>query len=97
MSSTLKNLISVFGLIVLAAFAYYLFVLNTNSTLLTGDSLQDTSDIETRQFLVRLNELQNININTDVLSDSRLESLVDASVPGETYPVFRENPFAETN
>ena len=97
MPASLKNLISIFGLVLLAAFGYWLFVINGNSSLSPGSDLSNSADIETRQFLVRLNELRNISIDTEILTDQRLQNLVDANVPPATYPVGRDNPFAPPN
>ena len=96
MTPFIKNFVTVAGLLLLVAFAYYLFVLNDSTSLDTAEQeLQQQLNIESSEFLIKLNEIRNVSFNTEILSDPRLESYVDSKPSSESFPVSRENPFAE--
>jgi hypothetical protein len=95
----MKNIITIFGLIVIAVLGYYLFVASNSSTLVTSNGVvAEQVQMETRVFLDRLNELKTIELDTSILtSDSRLRGLVDYGTPSRPSEVGRPDPFAEVN
>jgi len=98
MTSIIKNIIVIGGLLALAGIGYYLFVIQGDSTLNSGGSLEaGSAEIETQAFLNRLEDLQNINISTSLFQDARFRSLTDFSTVINRVPSGRDNPFVEGN
>lgn len=98
MSGLLKNIVIIVGLLLLVLLGYYLFVIERNSTLQTGvGTAFGQAELETQEFLLRLEELQKITISTAVFQDPRFRSLTDFSTVVEQVPAGRSTPFAEPN
>jgi len=98
MSSLIKNLIMVLGLVLIVALGYYLFVIQGNSSLNLGAAqLQSEIDLESQQFLRKLNQIQNISLDVFILNDPRLTVLIDSKPLPGTYPIGRPDPFAKVN
>lgn len=95
MNSLLKNSIVLIGLVALAAIGYYLFVTEREVTINNSNgSTVDEADLETRFFLQRLGELQQIQLDTSIFADARFRSLVDFSSTVERVPSGRATPFS---
>jgi hypothetical protein len=94
MIKTLKNLFFLVLLLLTLGLGYYLYVRTPALEDSTNMQLNGDVQVKAARFLTRLNELKQIELNSDVLSDERLSSLIDFSgfVPSE--PVGKENPFA---
>lgn len=92
MKSFFKTLMMLVALLVTAGLGYYLYV---------NRSLQDSSNngiatdvsAEAAVFLHRLNELKEIELNSDILSDERFSSLNTFSAPVVAEEIGRTNPF----
>ena len=98
MTSLIKNIIVIGGLLALAGIGYYLFVIQGDSTLNTGGVADaGSADIETQAFLNRLEDLQNINISTSIFQDARFRSLTDFSTIINRVESGRSNPFVESS
>ncbi|MCB9811356.1 hypothetical protein H6783_00400 [Candidatus Nomurabacteria bacterium] len=95
----IKNIIIVLGLIAVAAVGYYLFVVERSSGLSSATSGTDVSqaEVEARSFLIRLTELQKIEINTSILSDTRFQGLQSFSRQVVPAAVGRDHPFESTS
>lgn len=98
MTGIVKNVVVFGGLFLLAAFGYYLFVLRDTTTTGVSTASVDLASVAEREAFVRsLQELQSIQLNTAVFSDSRFSQLVDNNTPLQEVPVGRVNPFAPAN
>lgn len=98
MSSMIKNIIVICGLIALAAVGYYLFVAQRSASL-NGTGLDSSSqaNIELNSFLIRLQELETIDLSNSLFSDARFRSLQDNSKTITPAAVGRVNPFASAS
>jgi uncharacterized protein YacL len=98
MSNVIKNVLIFGGLIVLAIFGYYLFVLQDDSVVGVASNDVDIASVAEREsFLRSLQELKSIKLDTSVLNDERFVRLVDYSNEPQEVPVGRSNPFANPN
>jgi len=96
MSSTLKNLIVIPGLLLIAGVGFYMYTQNQNAV--SGRTTVDNAaEIETSAFLMKLNELDNIKLEAQIFTDDRFNSLVDLSKPIVPEQVGRDNPFNPVN
>jgi hypothetical protein len=98
MTSLIKNIIIIGGLVALAGIGYYLFVIQGNATLNTGGTGGiSQAEIETQAFLRQLEDLQAINISTAIFQDQRFRSLQDFSSIVNRVQSGRSNPFAQSS
>lgn len=96
MSSTIQNLIVVLGLIVIAGLGYYLYNQNKESLLSSGnETVQSQAELESVDFLRKLNELKSLSLDGSIFTDPRFQSFVDREPPVVEEEVGRENPFLE--
>lgn len=94
MSSLVKNIVAIIGLVVLAALGYYLFLAEDKAALDDTADMVGQGELETQEFLRRLDSLQRISLPTDIFSDPRFISLMDFGSTPEEVPYGRETPFA---
>ena len=93
----IKNIVIVLGVLTIAFAGYYFYsqkesiVLNTQS----NDILLQNMLANTEVFIDRSQELDRINLDTNVLEDSYFRSLRSFSKPLKDTPIGRPNPFAE--
>jgi hypothetical protein len=92
MTALLKNLLLLLGLLATLGLGYFVFFGNPE--------LEDTSnlgaaelDLKAARFLARVNELKQIELQGDILSDQRFGSLVNFSGEVVSEAVGSENPF----
>lgn len=95
MTSAMQNLLIFLGLIGLAVFAYYLLVVQNDSTL--NSSASELTDVESRLFLRQLNELKSINLQTDIFTNPDFRNLENQSASINPQPIGRDNPFVPQN
>lgn len=95
MTPSMQNILIVLGLLGLAAFAYYLLVMQDDTALDT--SVNETASIESQIFLEQLTQLKSVSLQTDIFSDQQFRSLVNQSATVRPQPVGRPNPFSPTN
>ena len=93
----IKNIVTIVGLILLVVFGYYLIVLEDSAVQSGNREVVTNAQLETQDFLRRLNDIQTINLQTDVLDDPRFTNRIDYSSPVPVVPVGRENPFVPAN
>lgn len=89
-----KNIIIIAVIIVIAAFAYNLFVGKTDDSLLTSEVKgTENSALET-DLLSILIDLRSITLDDSIFSNQAFMSLRDFGQDIVPEPVGRENPFA---
>ncbi|HMA78702.1 MAG TPA: hypothetical protein VKP88_06265 [Candidatus Paceibacterota bacterium] len=89
----LKNLFILLGLLATVGIGYYLFVIEDQALRSGNADVVSDAEQESRDFLRRLEEIQRIEIQTEVLTDPRFNNRVDYSRAVPTIPAGRENPF----
>ncbi len=96
MSNLLKNLLFALGLALLLWLGYVLFLRDTEEALITatGEGMSAEAAVKTQEFIVRLNELDRMRLDTSVITDSRFMSLANFRQPITDEPSGRNNPFA---
>jgi hypothetical protein len=98
MSSIIKNIIVVGGLLALAGLGYYLFVIEGAATLNTsGGYLNSQAEAENKSFLQRLEDIKDIELSMAIFNDDRFRSLTDFSSVIESVQSGRSNPFVDNN
>jgi hypothetical protein len=95
MTSTLKNLFVLLAFLGTLGLGYFVYFGNPELEDVSNSGAADV-DLKAARFLARINDLKQIQLNGDILSDIRFGSLVDFS--GEVSPeeIGRENPFDGT-
>ncbi len=83
----------VVGLLALAGLGYYFFIMEKEATLNTEQSGVGQGELETQEFLRRLDDLQKITLPTDMFSDPRFTTLKDFGSLLKAVPYGRETPF----
>ncbi len=96
MSAFLQNTLIVGGLILVGLAGYYLYVQNATIEV-QDDPLSMQIQLETAEFLRKLNELKAIELNGDLFNDPRFASLVNFTVPVLPEPFGTTNPFNSQN
>lgn len=98
MSSMLKNLLVLLALIGLGALGYFLFFNGDSGSIVTSGGAANVNSqaaFQTREFRSILNDLNRIDLDTDLLQDPNFIQLHDHSQPIVERPFGRENPFVE--
>ena len=94
MTSILKNIIVIAGLLAIAGIGYYLFVVERSATVASsGQSIDVVVAAETEGFLRRLRDLQEISLSREIFSDARFQSLRDFGSPIDRVSFGRSEPF----
>lgn len=73
---------------------YYFFIANNNSNLVIDEGVNE-GEVLASEFLVRLNEIEDINFSRELFEDPRFRSLVSFSTAPEPASSGRANPFAQ--
>ena len=95
MSSIIKNVLLAVGLGVLLWLGYVVFIQEDDATLSTSNSfVTSQAERDTRDFILKLEQLQAINIDQSLFSSPEFNSLVDYRQDIVEEPYGRENPFA---
>lgn len=97
MSSSLQNLIALFGIVVLGVVGYFLYVQNDDLLIAPATTASNEASIEAAQFLARLNELKLLRLDDSLFNDPRFRSLQDIREPVVPTEIGRTNPFAVSN
>ena len=98
MSSSIQNLLVIFGLVVIAGLGYYLYSQNQSSSLsLNNNLVTNQASVESADFLRRLNALSRIQLDDSLFSDSRFRALENNTPILIDEPVGRPNPFLEVD
>ena len=94
MLSILKNIFIILALCVTVGLGYYLYKQNEAATLAGGGVLSDTVELESAEFLRRLNQLQAVELNGDIFYDPRFSSLTIISPDVVAQPIGKTILFA---
>ena len=97
MSNVIQNILILVGLIIVALLGGYLYLDQTNQSLSLSAFRSEPTvvDVQSQEFLARLEMMQSINLDTEqVFGDTHFRALVDYSQAVERVPVGRDNPFA---
>jgi hypothetical protein len=89
----LKNIAILLGLTITIAIGYYLFVIEDQSILSSNVTVSTSAQQQSREFLLRLQDLQDTNLQTNILRDPRFTNRVDYRRSVPVLQVGRENPF----
>lgn len=90
----LKTILLVVLIIVILGAGYWLLMRDTTPPLTTAGEGVGAVPLETQLFLSRLQQLEQIELETDILSDNRFTLLVDFRQDIGTAELGRDNPFA---
>lgn len=94
MLSLLKNLFILLVVIATAVLGYYVYKEKNSDIVDSSNSgLAQDVTVEASEFLSRLNQLKQIELDSEILSDPRFTSLTTFTVPPEQEEVGRPNPF----
>ena len=93
MKSILKTFFIVLALVVTAGLGYYLFVYQTSLENTSNATFNNDVATKAARFLKKLNELKEIELNSDILSDGRFSSLTTFTAPVQQEQIGRTNPF----
>ncbi len=98
MTPLLKNVFSLVAILAVLYAGYYLYVINKNSTLKNGDGIQsvEQAQIQSREFLELLTELESMKLSNEIFEDPRFTSLRVNIFPLNSVRVGNKaNPFIE--
>ncbi len=95
MSSLLKNTLFALALALILWLGYTVFFSKDDPSLTAGNALVSSQAArDTQEFLTRLQQLRNIQLDRTIFSDDRFRSFVDHRQDIVDEPVGRANPFA---
>ena len=96
MSGLIKNVLLALGLAIVLWLGYTLFLKEDESAPLTAQNNFVTSQAarDTQDFLLKLQQLRNIEFRQALFTDPRFQSLIDHRQDLINEPVGRDNPFA---
>ncbi len=98
MTPLTKNILTVLGVFTVGYAGYFLYTQRAGTALDIGgesDAVYVNMLANTEIFIVRSQELSQINLDTTVLDDPRFRSLKRFTRDVEDQPTGRQNPFAE--
>lgn len=93
MKSLLKNLLILLALAVVL-YVGYSFLFSGNDIALNSGLGSTEGEVLTREFLLRLNELEQIDFSRQLFEDPRFRSLTSFSIEPDPAAAGRPNPFA---
>ena len=92
MSTLLKNLLFALGLALILWLGYVVFIREDDGDIVESVELSQAQR-DTQDFLVKLQQLRELNFGDRIFKDPRFQSLVDFRQDIEPEPVGRDNPF----
>lgn len=95
MKSVIKNLAFVLGFALILWFGYMYFFAGSDD-ILEESGGQNQAVIEGQEFLTRLQELRELELDDTVFADLRFRTLIDYRQPLTPEPYGRSNPFEPT-
>lgn len=95
MKSVIKNLAFVLGFALILWFGYMYFFSGSDD-ILEESSTQNQAVIEGQEFLARIQELRELELDDSVFADLRFRTLIDYRQPLIPEPYGRTNPFEST-
>ncbi len=94
MASLFKNILIFIILAGVLYAGYYVFSVNKEAELAVDGGVSEGELLAT-EFLMRLSEIQDINLSRDFFDDSRFRSLVSFNTNPESVSAGRPNPFSQ--
>lgn len=91
MANLIQNIVVLLGLVALGVLGWYIYNSNGSFTLETSGA--DQLEREIQEFIQKQNTLQNITIDTSILTNSTFRNLEAVSSPVPTQERGRSNPF----
>ncbi len=91
MSPLIKNLLFALVLAVIVWVGYMVFMRESDD-IVTGTTMNEATR-DSSEFLIRLRQLESIELRGDILEDARFKSLVNYTQDVLDEPVGRKNPF----
>jgi len=91
MTNLLKNLLFALGFAAILFLGYKVFFSASDDEIVRAPG---QGQLQTQEFLIRLQNIRNIKIDNSLFSDVRFASLVDFRQEIIDVPAGRENPFA---
>jgi hypothetical protein len=92
MSPIIKNVALALTLALIGWIGYLIFI-KDDTALISQDPELNAAILDGQQFLMRIQELDQVKLDGKVLADPRFQSLIDLSVEPEPEETGRENPF----
>ena len=96
MSKTGKNLIVVLGIVTVVFAGYYFFMQEASSVVRSSESDRQLEQmlVRTQEFVEHRRILNNIALDTSMLSAREFTTLRSFATPPNEFEVGRDNPFA---
>lgn len=91
MGNIIQNLIVVLGLALIGVVGWYIYSSNGSFTLDTSSS--DELELEIQEFIQKQNTLQQIDLDTSILSNQNFRQLETVTSPVPAQERGRSNPF----
>ena len=93
MSETIRNLLILVSIIALATVGWFMYDQNRKLQLqMTGGIGQDIQ-VETQRFIRDQSRLSSLSMDSELFLDTNFTGLYSITLPIETFPVGRSNPF----
>jgi energy-coupling factor transporter ATP-binding protein EcfA2 len=92
MKALIKNIIFLVSLIALVAFGYVVFF--KDDTVVLDEETLNQARLGDEEFLAKLKDLQDLDLETSLFDDEEFLSLVDHTVQVVDEEAGRPNPFA---
>lgn len=97
MSNVTKNIVTILGLLTIVFAGYYFYEQNASLDTSTDDFALQQMLASTEVFIVRSQELDQMNFDLSVLEDERFKTLRSFTAPVQEQSVGRPDPFAPVN
>lgn len=94
MSSVTKNIVTILGVLTVAFAGYYFYAQKASVDTTADDFSMQQMLASTEIFIIRSQELDQMNFDLTVFEDSRFRTLRSFSGPVQEQPVGRTDPFA---
>jgi len=95
MTPRTQNLLMLLGVLVLGYLGYYLYSNANNGLVTTNELVANQASAESAEFLRKLNQLKDIELDGSLFSDPRFRSLNINKEQVRESDVGRDNPFIE--
>ncbi|MBP6924154.1 MAG: hypothetical protein KBC62_01475 [Candidatus Pacebacteria bacterium] len=94
MNSVTKNIVTILGVLTIAFAGYYFFSQQASMEPVTDDFTLQQMLASTEVFIVRSQELDQMNFDLSVFEDARFKTLRSFTNPVQELPVGRTDPFS---
>lgn len=94
MNSVTKNIATILGVLTIAFAGYYFFIQKASPDSVADDFTLQQMLASTEVFIMRSQELDQMNFDLSVFEDARFKTLRSFTSPVQEQPVGRTDPFA---